>query len=261
MIEWLRELVAHRDLLYSLAQREIKIKYKQSVMGFAWAIFMPLLIVGAGILVKVAYSSLAGNRLSVQDIASVSVKAVPWAFFVSAIRFSSLSLVTNSNLVAKIYMPREVFPMAAVAAQLLDLVVAGLALVVILPFLGLSARSGQALVPLLLLLLVLIAIGLALLLSAASLFFRDVKYLVEVFVTFAIFFTPVFYEASSFGRWSHFLMLNPVAPILEAIRAAVIGAPFPAIGWILYSAAFGVCLFFVSLFGFKRLEPYFAETV
>lgn len=258
---WLRELIDRRDLFYSIAQREIKIKYKQSVMGFLWAIFMPLLIVAAGILVKYAYASLAGTSVSLHDVGAVSARAVPWAFFVSSIRFGSVSLVGNSNLVTKIYMPREIFPLAAVASQLVDFLVACVALAIFLPIAGLTARSEQLLLPLLLVLLVLLASAFALLLSAASLFFRDVKYLVEVVVTFAIFFTPVFYDVDMVGRWANVLMLNPVAPLLEAISAAVIGGRMPSTGWMLYSVGFTLAAFAFSLVTFKRLEPYFAESV
>jgi ABC-type polysaccharide/polyol phosphate export permease len=258
---WGQQLLARRDVLYSIVQREIKIKYKQSIMGFAWAIFMPLLIVSAGILVKVAFASLSGTKVSMHDVASVSVKAIPWAFFVSAIRFASLSLVSNSNLVTKIYLPREIFPFAAVVSQLLDLAVAGLGLVIILPILGLPVRVEQLWVIPLILLLVVFTTGLGLFLSAASLFFRDVKYLVEVFVTFAIFFTPVFYDVEMFGPYANLLLLNPVAPILEGIRAAVIGDSFPALGWMAYSIAFALLGFVAALVMFKRVEPYFAESV
>lgn len=258
---WLSELITHRDVLYSITQKEVKIKYKQSVMGFAWAIFMPLLIISAGLLVRVGYASLQGTKVSPEDVASVVVKAVPWAFFVSAIRFASLSLIANSTLVTKIYLPREIFPLAAVASQLLDLVVAAVALIVILPLLGVPARLEMLTIPAFLVILVVLASGLGIMLSAASLFFRDVKYLVEVFVTFAIFFTPVFYEVTDFGKWATLLLLNPVAPILESIRAAVVGSAFPSAGWIAYSAAFSVVLLLVAMASFKRVEPYFAESV
>ena len=113
MHQYLRELAQYRDLLYMLTWRDIRIKYKQSIMGFMWAIFMPLLIVSAGVLVRYAFSRLSGVPLAWKDIAEVSVKAVPWAFFVSSIRFSTLSLIANTNLVTKIYFPRELFPLAA----------------------------------------------------------------------------------------------------------------------------------------------------
>src|SRR6185437_15659677 len=109
MIAWLQDLYRRRDLLYMITWREIVIRYKQSVMGFLWAILMPLLIVGAGIVVRAAFAYVAGTKLVMSDLADVSVRAVPWAFFVAATRFATNSLIGNVNLVQKIYMPGRFF--------------------------------------------------------------------------------------------------------------------------------------------------------
>ena len=249
------------DLLYMLAWREIKVKYKQSVMGILWAIFMPIVIVCAGLTVRYAAASLSGRGLALDDLVLVSVKAVPWAFFVSAIRFSSNSLISNSTLVTKIYMPREIFPIAAVLSQLVDFAIAAAVLSLLMIVVGPPLHATVLWIPVMMLLLILLATGLGLFLSAAALFFRDVKYIVEVILTFAIFFTPVFYEVSMFDRWAPLLLLNPAAAPLEAIGAAATGRPFPALEWFAYSGliAIGGCL--VAFRFFKRLEPYFAESV
>jgi ABC-type polysaccharide/polyol phosphate export permease len=244
-----------------LVWREMKVKYKQSVMGFLWAILMPALIVSAGVIVKYAYASLAGKPLQMTDVISVGVRSVPWAFFVSSIRFASTSLVSNANLVTKIYMPRVIFPIAAVLSQLIDLAIATAVLVVFLAFSGAHVGIQLLWVPALLAILVLLVMGIAIFLSAAALFLRDVKYIVEVIMTFAIFFTPVFYDVSMLGKWAHILMLNPVAPVLEGISAAVLGRPMPAGGWLLYSAMASVICFIGAFAFFKRTEPYFAESV
>lgn len=262
MGDWLREIVARHDLLTILAWREIKVKYKQSVMGFLWAILMPALIVGAGVIVKFAFATLSGKPLDHKDVVSVAVRSVPWAFFVASIRFSSTSLVSNSNLVTKIYMPRVIFPIASVLSQMLDLAVASVVLTIFLIFTGGHLYVQMLWLPVLLLILVVLVTGLAIFLSAAALFFRDVKYIVEVIITFAIFFTPVFYEVSMLGQWAKFLLLNPVAPLLEGISAAVLGRPFPvAGGWLVYSAVAALVIFVGSLFFFRQTEPYFAEAV
>jgi len=261
MADWLREIVARRDLLILLAWREIKVKYKQSVMGFLWAILMPALIVSAGVVVKFAFATVAGKPLDNNDVVSVAVRSVPWAFFVASIRFASTSLVSNANLVTKIYMPRVLFPIASVLSQLLDLAVATVVLALFLIVTGAHLHVQMLWLPLLLVILVLLVTGLAIFLSAAALFFRDVKYIVEVVITFAIFFTPVFYEVSMLGKWARFLLLNPVAPLLEGISAAVLGRPMPLVGWVAYSAVASVVIFVGSLFFFRRFEPYFAEAV
>jgi ABC-type polysaccharide/polyol phosphate export permease len=257
----LSKLVAKRDLLLMLTWREIRIKYKQSVMGMLWAVLMPALIVSAGVVVRVGFSMLSGKPLETADVASVGVRAVPWAFFVSTIRFATMSLISNTNLVTKVYLPREVFPIAAMLSQLMDFAVASLVLVVVLAVLDVGVSAQLAWLPLLILILVVLTTGLGILLSAASLFLRDVKYLVEVGLTFAIFFTPVFYEARMFGRWVPVLMLNPVTPLLEGIGDVVVHHTAPSLPWVGYSAGVALLLLTGAIAAFRGLDPYFAESV
>jgi ABC-type polysaccharide/polyol phosphate export permease len=172
-----------------------------------------------------------------------------------------MSLVSNANLVSKIYMPRALFPLASILSQLVDLAVASTVLVVVLVIAKVGISLYLFWLPLLLLLLLLLAIGIGLFVAAAGLFFRDVKYLVEVFVTFAIFFTPVFYESTMFGEWRRFLLLNPVATILEGFGDVIVHHHGPSAGWLLYSAAASLAIFVASSLFFWRVEPYFAQNV
>ena len=158
-------------------------------------------------------------------------------------------------------MPREVFPLATILAQSVDLAVASVLLVVVLAIAHVGVSVQLLWVPFLLLELFVLATGIGLLVSAAGLFFRDVKYLVEVFVTFAIFFTPVFYEASMFGDWGRLLMLNPVGPILEGLAATIVYHRPPPVGWLAYSGVASAAMIAVGSLSFRRLEPYFAQYV
>jgi lipopolysaccharide transport system permease protein len=261
MIATVQELTHHKLLLYMITWREIKVKYKQSVMGMLWAVLMPLVIVSAGFIVRFAFAAVSGKPLLMADLTSVAVKAAPWAFFVSALRFGTNSLVVNETLVTKIYMPRLIFPLAAVGSQLVDFVVAAVVVTVLLVVAGAGVSLHLLWLPLLLGALILFATALAILLSAASLFFRDVRFIVEVFLTFAIFFTPVFYESSLFGRWAPLLLVNPVSPLLEGISAVLILHENPSVPWVAYSVASTLVLFTAAVLKFKRLEPFFAESV
>ena len=261
MRESLSELYKYRELLYTLAQRDIKVRYKQSVMGFLWAILMPVLIVMAGMLVRYAYAIASGKPLDRADIVGVAVKSVPWAFLVSSVRFGCNSLVGNSNLVTKIYFPKEIFPMAAVLASLFDFVVASAALLILLVALRTSWSIYLLWTPALLLNLVFLAAGIGMVVSAASLFFRDVKYIVEVVLTFGIFFTPVFYDVGMLGNKGKWLLLNPVAPILEGLSACIAHQRPPQLVWIAYSLGFATVVFLGGYFFFKHLEPAFAESI
>jgi len=255
------EFAQYKALLFMLAWRDIRVRYKQSIMGFAWAILMPVLIIGSGLIVMIAFSTISGRPLNKLDVLSVAVKSVPWAFFVGAIRFATNSLIMNKELVTKIYFPREILPLASVLANLFDFLVAGAVLAVVL----LVARVGASVyllwVPFLLLLLILLSAGLAILLACANLFFRDVKYLVEVALTYGIFFTPVFYSASTLGRLGILLSLNPVGPILEGLRDVIILQRSPNLPWLAYSASWALVGFLASWKIFQRAESSFAESV
>jgi lipopolysaccharide transport system permease protein len=249
------------DLLFVLTARDIKIKYKQSVMGLMWAILMPAIIVGAGMLIRVAMSKMSGTPLSPDSLASITVKALPWAFFIGALRFATNSLTTNANLVTKINCPRIAFPAAAVLSALFDLAVAVLPLAAVLVWAGVKVGAAILWVPLLLGLLVLLVSGLGFAFAAANLFYRDVKYIVEVILTFAIFFTPVLYDADMLGAWRKWALLNPIAPLLEGLRSAVVLNQAPDTGWLLYSAVVSILVFVGGWRLFVRLEPAFADRV
>jgi len=256
-----RELIQYRNLLWMLTLRDIKIRYKQTVMGFLWAFFMPLLIVCAGLIVKKGFSIVSGKPLVLSELISVSIKSLPYSFFIASIRFATNSLVGNANLVTKIYFPREVFPVAAVLANLFDFLLASAFLAILLAIAGFQVDYHALWVPFLMFSLILFTMALGMLLSCANLFFRDVKYIVEVLVTFAIFFTPVFYDASMFGKWAPLLLINPVGAILENINNVLILHRGPDMFWLSYSIFWAVGGLIVSWSAFHRLEFLFAEKI
>src|SRR5664279_5627711 len=217
------EIWQHRELLEQLTRRDIKLRYKQAAMGFMWAVFMPCLIVLSGLIVRYAMAQISGATLHPSDIANIAVKGVGWAFFVGALGFATASLVGNANLVTKIYFPREVLPLSSVGAQAFDSSIGFITLIIILPFLGVRLHPSDVWVPLLLVLLLLFTTGVSLFLSCANLFFRDVKYIVQVVLMFGIFFTPIFFEPAMLGpRGAHLAMLNPLTGILEGLRLSVV---------------------------------------
>jgi ABC-type polysaccharide/polyol phosphate export permease len=230
-------------------------------MGLLWAILMPGAIIVAGVIVRLAMAKSAGKPLSMQDLTPVFVKSVAWAFFVASIRSGTTCLINNSNLVTRIYFPKLIFPLSSVLGNLFDFVVATGVLTVILAFTGITVSEKLLWVPVLVALLVVLTSALAIFLSAAALFLRDVKYLVEIFVMFAIFVTPVFFSASIFGRWQWVLLINPVAPLLEGLSDAVVLGRTPDPLWLTYSAAISLVGFGGAVAFFRRLEGLFAECI
>ncbi len=259
--ESLNEVVQYRDLLYMLTWRDIKARYKQSVMGFFWAVLMPMVIVGSGLLVRIAFSVGSKHHVNLAEFSGIALKSLPWAFFVGALKFGTNSMVNSPNLVTKIYFPREVFPLASVLASLFDTAIAS-SVIILMLIVGRVGISIQLLwVPLILGLIVLFTMGLTILLSCANLFFRDVKYLVDVGLTFGIFFTPVFYDARMLGKWEPLLLLNPLSSLLEALNTTVVLHHAPSLLWLGYA----VCWVFLGLIGswivFDRAEARFAEII
>jgi homopolymeric O-antigen transport system permease protein len=281
LAESARDIVQSRGLLYQLALRDVRIRYKQAVMGFGWAVFMPVVIVSAGCLVRVALARGVDGAVDRSILAALAVKALPWAFVVGAIGFATPSLTNNINLVSKVYFPREVLPLAALLAQTFDTVVGATLLAILLPALGIAHVTALVWVPLLALLLFMLTAAACLFLSCANLFFRDVKYIVQVVITFSIFFTPVLFEPSLLGpRGARLVMLNPVAPLLEGLRLSVVDghnllAPLtaqtvmpgglPVIEWapwwLAYSACWAVAALLASVLIFHRSESIFADYV
>jgi lipopolysaccharide transport system permease protein len=272
------ELWAYRGLIYELMRRDIRVRYKQTALGFAWAVLMPMIIVMAGATVRYAMAYIGGRHLSVPDLAGIAIKAVPWSFFVGSMGFATTSLVAQANLVTKIYFPREVLPLAATLAQAFDASVGILALSVAFVFLRIDYGFAALWAPVLVVIAFFLTAGLALLVSCANLFFRDVKYVVHVLLTFGIFFTPVFFEPEMFGaKGARVMMMNPLSPIMEGLRLSVIqdfnllhtlvvqghhGAVLAWSPWHLaYSAVAAFVTFVTGLVVFHRAESKFAEYV
>jgi ABC-type polysaccharide/polyol phosphate export permease len=269
----------YRELMLEFAARDIRIRYKQAVMGFGWAIFMPILIVLSGALIRVAMGQASGVGVGKADIAGIALKGVAWAFFAGAVTFGTTVLTSNYNLIAKVFFPREVLPLGSMLAQSFDTAIGLAALAVLLPFLGVTFHLTMLWVPLLLLLLWLLTAGVVLFLSCANLFFRDVKYIVQIILTFGILFTPVIYEPAAMGQKGTWLMwLNPLTPLLEGLRLTVVAghdlltplttttpAGVEVVAWypmaLLYSTAWATIGLLAAAVLFHRLQPAFAENV
>jgi lipopolysaccharide transport system permease protein len=263
-----------RYLLGQLARRDIRIRYSQAIMGFAWALLMPILTVLSGAIVRYVLSRTSGTSFQGSDIPGVAIKAVIWGFFVGAMNFGVSSLVANMSLLTKVAFPREVLPLSSIVAQMFDSMIATVTLAVVLPFLGANGSVQLLWVPFLVVLTVAWTTGLVMLLSCANLFFRDVKYLVQVILMFGVFFTPVFFEPAMFGRVAaNLLMLNPLAAPMEGLRLVIMNGHNLASPlytddgssiawnplWLVWSSIVSGIMIILSLKVFRRFGHLFAE--
>jgi lipopolysaccharide transport system permease protein len=272
----LHELWDSRELLVQFIQRDLTVRYAQAVMGFAWALLMPVLIVGAGLVFRVVLSTLSGGPLGGADIASLAVKSLPWAFFSGGLSIATQSVITNSNLIGKIYFPREALPIATVIAQCTDLAIGLAVLLAIVPFLGMHFTLNALYAPLLLALLVIFTAGCALLLSCANLFYRDVKYIVQVILSFGVFATPVFFEPQMLGpKGARIMLALPLSPFIQGLDIAMVrghsllstltltsrkGDVVVWSPWLLaYAIGWSILVFGSGLLVFRRQSGRFAE--
>jgi lipopolysaccharide transport system permease protein len=255
----LRELWEHRELLYFLAWRDIKIRYKQTTLGVAWAVLQPLLtmLLFWGLFGRLAGIKSDGIPYPVFALAAL----VLWTFFSGAITNSGNSLVGSSNLITKVYFPRMIIPMAAVGAGLLDLMVSFPILVVLDFYYGFSLRWTILLAPVLVLLTMLLAVGVGMWLSALNVKYRDVRFALPFVVQLWMFASPIIYPASMLPqRWHWLIRLNPLTGIIENFRAALFGRKFDwaALG---VSVAVTTAVLVYSAYAFRRVEKSFADIV
>jgi ABC-type polysaccharide/polyol phosphate export permease len=269
LIRMSKDVYAYRELLFALVYRDLRVRYKQAVLGVAWVIFMPALAIGSGIVMRVAMALYSGREPQLSDMVGVMVKTVPWLMFASIVGQCASSLVMNMGLITKIYFPREVVPLSVAAAKLFDIGISLVALVAALALLqliwpqqaGVVLSAHLALLPLLLLVLVMLAVGLGLGLGAANVFLRDVRYVVTVLLQFGVFFSLVYFTYEEMGQWGWLFLFNPVAPPLEAIGQIVTrGGVQPYLWpWLGYSTAAAVAALAIGTAVFRRSESLFAE--
>jgi lipopolysaccharide transport system permease protein len=257
--EMLREQLEYRELLVQMTKRDLLLRYKQSVMGFGWAVFMPL--------INTAVFSIIFSRVSsIQTPVPYPVFAFcglwVWNLFASALRFSVTSLTSNANLVSKVYFPREIFPFSAIIVSVVDFAVGGVVMAALIAWYRVPVDWHLLWFPVVLAVHLIFTAAISLLLSMANLFYRDVKYLFEVAINVWMFATSVIYPVSSVGGNLGLVMefTNPMTPIVDGYRACLLLNTHPPATLALAAGLSLVALMAGWLF-FHRLEFEFAESI
>jgi lipopolysaccharide transport system permease protein len=255
----LGELWRYRELLYFLTLRDIKVRYKQTLMGVAWVIIQPLLTVLIFTLVFKRFVRLDSGSLPYPFFALSGL--LLWLFFANAVTNSTNSFINNANLITKVYFPRMFIPAAAVAAGLVDLGVAFLLLIALGFYYGIGLTWNILLLPLFVLLIALLALGLGLLSAAVTVKYRDLRHALPFIIQLWLFASPVIYPSSIVPQnWQWLVMINPIAGIIEGFRASITGQPF-AWSHILVSVAVTLTALVAASYIFRRLEDTFADVV
>lgn len=257
----LAELVEYRELLSFFVWRDVKVRYKQTALGAAWAVLQPFLTM---VVFSVFFGRLAKVPSDGVPYPIFSFTAlVPWTFFAGALTNTSNSLVGSANLLKKVYFPRLAVPVATVLAGLVDLGVALLMLFGMMAYYGVRPTPATLALPALVLLAVIAALGAGLWLSAMNVQYRDIKYVVPFLTQFWLFATPVAYPSSLLQNpWRTVYAVNPMVGVVEGFRWALLGGARPApVAELLASAAAAAVLLVTGAFYFRRMERTFADVV
>ena len=258
-----RELWKYRELLYFLTWRDILVRYKQAVIGVAWAVLQP-------VLTMIVFTVVFNMALGIQSPASDVPYAVfsftgllPWNFFAGALSRSGVSLVGNASLLTKVYFPRLVIPISAVLAGLVDLGIAFLVLIGLMAAYGIAPTWHVVMLPLFISLGFATALGVSLWLSALNVLYRDVQYVIPFLVQLWMFVSPVIYPIDKIpeGPLRVAFSLNPMTGVIGGFRWALLGQQFPSGSYLWISSTVVVVVLVGGLFYFKRMERTFADVV
>lgn len=255
-----KELWQYRDLLMTLAWRDVKLRYRQTALGVIWVVLQPLIAAGLFSFVFGKVAKLPSDGLPYFLFAYAGL--LGWSAFSSTLTKSSGCLLQNAQLVSKVYFPRLVLPLSTVFSSLIDFGVALIMLAVMMLVMGLHPGIGVLLLPVWLALILLLSVGLGLFASALTVTYRDVQYVLPVLTQFLMYASPVAYALSAVPlhlRWLYHL--NPLSTLLEGFRWSLLGVGYLETGAITYSALVSVGIFIWGAFAFKKMERNFADVI
>lgn len=256
----IRELWTYRELLYFFTWRDLKVRYKQTLIGAAWAILQPFITM---IVFTVFFGKLAQVPSDgVPYPIFVYVGLLFWQFFSTALSETSNVLIANQPIITKVYFPRLILPISTVFTKFVDFVVAALVLVGLMIYYGYVPHlAGFILVPLLLIITFMASIGGGLCLASINVKYRDVRYALPFFIQILLFVTPVIYPASIAGKYSWLLAFNPMTGVIQSARAALLGTT--VLNWQLLGISSVACLviLIIGIVYFKKVERYFADVL
>jgi lipopolysaccharide transport system permease protein len=256
----LKELWEYRELIYFMAWRDIKVRYKQTVLGAAWAIIQPFFTM---VVFSIFFGKLArvpSDGLPYPIFAYAAL--VPWTFFANGLNMASNSLVGSANLIKKVYFPRLMVPISGVISGVVDFVLAFAVLLGMMLFYGILPTVNILWLPLFVLLIFITALGVGFWLSALNVQFRDVRYTVPFLTQFWLFATPIAYPSSLLSEpWRTLYGINPMVGVVEGFRWALLGADTAPAPIIVVSALVALAILVGGAFYFKRMEKTFADIV
>jgi len=256
----LRDLWVHRELLYFLTWRDIKVRYKQTALGAAWAVIQPLATMLVFSLFFGRLAQVPSDDIPYPIFSFTAL--VPWTFFANGLTQATNSMVNSANLIKKVYFPRLVIPLSAILSGVVDFGLAFLVLVVMMLLYGISPGGAVLWLPLFLLLALVTALGVSLWLTALNVRYRDVRYIVPFIVQFWMFASPVAYSSRMLEEpWRTIYGLNPMVGVLDGFRWALLGGSQQPGGLLYVSACTSLLILVSGAYYFRRVEKTFADII
>ena len=262
LLQRFRELLRYRSLLWTLAWRDVRVRYKQSVLGIAWAMFVPLAMM---LVFTFIFTRVVPVKTDVPYAIFAYCGLLPWQFFSSATTTAANSLIANRALVTKIYFPSEVFPLSSIIASFVDFMVGSLVLVGLMVYFSFTGSSITVswtvfFVIIIIFVQILFTAGVSFFLAMGNLFFRDVRYIYSVMITLWMFASSVVYPMKvSDPRLQKILNLNPMTPILDAYRDVLLRGKLPDINTLGYAFIISIVIFLLGWIIFYKMQCKFAE--
>ena len=255
-----KELVAYRDLFYFLVSRDIKVRYKQTVLGGLWAIIQPLFMM---VVFSVFFGRLAKIPSDGVPYPVFSYSAlVAWGYFANCVSTSSNSVISSGGLISKVYFPRLIAPLSPVVSGLLDFTIAFVILITMMLYYRIYPTITTLLLPLLVILMMLAAAGVGMILAPLNAKYRDIGYTIPFLIQFWMFASPVVYPASMLPEKYHLIYaINPMAGVIEGFRSALLGTVAFPTQMLLVSTIVSLSLFIIGALYFRQTERYFADII
>jgi ABC-type polysaccharide/polyol phosphate export permease len=254
----LSEILGYKDLLYNLTLKELKLKYKNSILGIIWSLLNPLMMI---IIYTIAFKMIL--RIPIENYSVVVFTGLlPWLFFQNSVNQSSSSLVSNSSLISKVYFPRSILPFSIILSNFINFLLTLLILFSVVIYFNIQLTVYLLLLPFLLFFLLLFVAGVSLLITALNSKYRDTAYLMEVVFTGWFYLTPIIYPLSIVpDNLRPLILSNPVTSMIECFRAIIIDGEFPNILYISIFVVFSTFCFVLGMLVFRRREKYFVDEI
>ncbi len=260
MVAYIKELIAFRELLFTWTKRDFKVRYSQSILGAAWAIIQPLSLMIVFSVIFSTFLKVPTDGIPYPVFAYTAL--LPWTFFSNSLSFAIPSLVSNMNLVSKIFFPREILPLSAIFVCLIDFLISVSILVLLFVWYRTPIGWNALLVPFVLLIQIVLIYGISLLASAVNVFYRDVRFVIPLVLQVWMYLSPVIYPTSLVPEWlKPFYFINPMAVIIDTYRRLLLYQQMPDWPYLGLATVMSFALLFIAYRYFKTSEREFADLI